>query len=164
MALGALLGDRFAIEQPIGTGGMGEVFRARDRRSGEAVAVKVLSDGRGHRSARFVREVEMLAELSHPGIVRYVSHGETAAGELFLVMEWLDGEDLKTHLEHAPVTMSEAVKLATRVAEALGTAHARGIVHRDLKPSNIFLPGGRIDQVKVLDFGIAQRDGRTQLT
>ncbi len=159
MRLEALVGDRFEIEHQIGTGGMGEVFRARDRLTGEIVALKILSEGRGHRTARFEREVELLAELSHPGIVRYVAHGETSSGELFLAMELLDGEDLNSRLERAPPTMSEAVKLAMRVAEALGAAHARGIVHRDLKPSNLFLPGGRLEQVKVLDFGIAFREG-----
>jgi len=164
MRLEALVGDRFEIEHRIGTGGMGEVFRARDRLTGEIVALKLISDGRGHRTARFEREVELLSELSHPGIVRYVAHGETSSGELFLAMELLDGEDLNSRLERAPPTMSEAVKLATRAAEALGAAHARGIVHRDLKPSNLFLPGGQIEQVKVLDFGIAFREGGTQLT
>jgi hypothetical protein len=164
MELGDLLGDRFEIEQRIATGGMGEVFRARDRVSGEPVAVKVMSDGREHRTARFAREIELLAELSHPGVVRYVAHGETAAGKLFLAMEWLDGEDLKARLEREALTIGEAVTLARRVAEALGAAHARGVVHRDLKPSNLFLPGGRIDAVKVLDFGIAHRSGRTPLT
>jgi tetratricopeptide (TPR) repeat protein len=164
MDVGDLLGDRFEIEQQIRAGGMGEVFRARDRVSGEAVAVKVLSDEREHRTARFAREIELLAELSHPGIVRYISHGATPSGERFLVMEWLEGEDLKARLDRASLTMSEAVTLATRVAEALGAAHVRGIVHRDLKPSNLFLPEGRIEQVKVLDFGIAQQAGRTQLT
>jgi len=164
MQLGDLLDGRFEIEQQIATGGMGEVFRARDRVSGEAVAVKVMSDGHDHRTARFAREIELLSELSHPGIVRYVAHGETVSGELFLAMEWLDGEDLKARLDRAPLTMGEAVTLATRVAEALGAAHVRGIVHRDLKPSNVFLPGRRIDAVKVLDFGIAHRRGRTQLT
>jgi len=159
-----LIADRFEIEQQIATGGMGEVFRAHDRVSGEVVAVKVMSEGRAHRTARFAREVELLAELSHPGIVRYVAHGETPSGKLFLAMEWLDGEDLKARLEREPLTMDEAVTLATRVAEALGAAHARGVVHRDLKPSNLFLPGCRIDAVKVLDFGIAHRRGRTQLT
>src|SRR6185436_13582567 len=95
MELGELLGDRFEIEQQIVKGGMGEVFRARDRVSNEAVAVKVLFDERERRGERFAREVELLSELSHPGIVRYVSHGETPSGERFLVMEWLDGEDLK---------------------------------------------------------------------
>jgi tetratricopeptide (TPR) repeat protein len=164
MKLADLLHDRFEIEQQISTGGMGQVFRARDRVSGEAVAVKVLSDERDYRIVRFAREIDLLSELSHPGIVRYLSHGATASGERFLVMEWLEGEDLKARLERAPLTMSESVTLATRVAEALGAAHARGIVHRDLKPSNLFLPEGRIEHVKVLDFGIALREGRAQLT
>src|SRR5512140_1670487 len=164
MELGALLGDRFEIEQHIAKGGMGEVFRARDRLSNEVVAIKVLADARDRRGERFAREVQLLSELSHPGIVRYVAHGETPSGALFLAMEWLEGEALKTRLEREALTMSEAVMLATRVAEALGAAHARRIVHRDMKPSNLFLPGGRVDQVKVIDFGIAHSKGRTQLT
>jgi len=166
MKPGHLLGDRdrFEIEQRVGAGGMGQIFRARDRETGEPVAVKIISDMREHRAARFAREVELLAELTHPGIVRYIAHGDSPDGSRFLVMEWLDGEDLGARLARAPLTVGEAVKLATRVAEALGEAHARGVVHRDLKPSNLFLPGGRVDQVKVLDFGIAQREGRTRMT
>ncbi len=164
MMPGEQLSDRWQLEHVIATGGMGEVFRARDRISGEVVAVKVLSDERSLRTERFVRESQLLAELSHPGIVRYLSHGVTPSGQLFLVMEWLDGEELGARLQRGPLAVGEAVTLATRVAEALGAAHARGIVHRDLKPSNLLLPGGRIDQVKVLDFGIAQRDGSTPLT
>src|SRR5206468_3275999 len=82
--------------------------------------IKLLADRREQRTARFAREVDLLAELSHPGIVRYVSHGTTPAGQRFLVMEWLDGEDLKARLDRAPLTVGEAVELATRVAEALG--------------------------------------------
>jgi tetratricopeptide (TPR) repeat protein len=164
MIPGELLGSRFEIERSIGSGGMGTVFRARDPISGEMVAVKVISDERSQLAERFAREVKVLAELSHPGIVRYICHGVTSSGQRFLAMEWVDGEVLKTRLQRGPLTVSEAVTLATRVAEALGAAHARGVVHRDLKPSNLILPGGRVDQVKVLDFGIAQREGRTQLT
>jgi hypothetical protein len=164
MTPGKLLGNRFEIEQPIGGGGMGTVFRARDPISGAVVAVKVISEERGHHTERFAREIKVLAELSHPAIVRYVSHGTTAAGELFLAMEWLDGETVKSRLERGPLTASEAVALATRVAQALGAAHGHGVIHRDLKPSNLILPGGRIDQVKIVDFGIAQRVGRTRLT
>src|SRR5262249_39565300 len=94
----------------------------------------------------------------------HITHGDMPSGARFLVMEWLDGETLKSRLARATLTTKEAVQLATRVAQALGAAHARGIVHRDLKPGNLFLPGGRIDGVKVLDFGTAQREGRTQLT
>src|SRR4051812_4497931 len=156
--------DRFELEQAIGTGGMGTVFRARDSISGETVAVKIISDGQGHLAERFAREVQVLAAVSHPGIVRYISHGVTSSGKLFLAMEWVDGEVLETRLQRGPLSVGEAVTLATRVADALGAAHALGIVHRDLKPSNLILPGGRIDQVKILDFGIAQRLGGTQLT
>src|SRR5215831_7949963 len=164
MQPGSVLDDRFEIEQAVRTGGMGEVFRARDRVSGERVAIKVLSDERERRAERFEREIELLSELSHPGIVRYIAHGVVPSGSLFLAMEWLDGEELKDRVRRAPLTMGEAVRLATQVAQALGAAHARGIVHRDLNPGNLFLPGGRIDQVKVLDFGIALREGRSQLT
>ncbi|HEX8113235.1 MAG TPA: protein kinase, partial [Kofleriaceae bacterium] len=164
MTPGDLFGDRFEIEQSVDSGGMGTVFRARDPISGEAVAVKVIADERSHVAERFAREVQVLAELSHPGIVRYISHGVTPSGELFLAMEWIDGEILETRLQRGPLTISDAVTLATRVADALGAAHALGIVHRDLKPSNLILPGGRIDQVKVLDFGIARRAQGTQLT
>ena len=164
MALGDVLGDRFEMEHQVRAGGMGHVFRALDRLSGETVAVKVIAGTREHHAARFIREVELLSELCHPGIVRYISHGATPSGKLFLVMEWLDGEDLWRHLKRESLTMSDSVTLATRVAEALGAAHARGIVHRDLKPSNLFLCDGRIDRVKVLDFGIAHKEGLTQLT
>ena len=102
MIPGELLDDRFELEQPIGTGGMGTVFRARDSISGETVAIKVLSDQQSHLAKRFAREVKVLAELSHPGIVRYISHGTTSSGELFLAMEWIDGEILKTRLERVP--------------------------------------------------------------
>jgi hypothetical protein len=164
MTPGELLDDRFELGQAIGSGGMGTVYRARDPISGETVAIKVLSEQQGHLAERFAREIKVLAALSHPGVVRYISHGLTASGELFLVMEWVDGELLKTRLERGPLSLGESVTLATRIAEAIGAAHARDIVHRDLKPSNLILPAGRIDRVKLLDFGIAQREGRTQLT
>src|SRR3954465_14648626 len=93
------LDDRFELEQPIGSGGMGTVFRARDSISGETVAVKILSDGQGHLAERFARGVKVVAALSPPGIVRYLSHGVTSSGKLFLAMEWVDGEILKTRLE-----------------------------------------------------------------
>ncbi|HEX3758029.1 MAG TPA: protein kinase [Kofleriaceae bacterium] len=158
------LADRFEIESRVAIGGMGEVFRARDPASGEVVAVKILPDAHTPHSDRFTREIQVLAELEHPGIVRYRSHGVTPDGEPFLVMEWLDGEALRTRLERGTLPVADAIALATRVADALGAVHARGIVHRDLNPSNLFLSGGRTDQVKVLDFGIAQWHGRTQLT
>jgi serine/threonine protein kinase len=159
-----LLADRFEIEYRVQGGGMGAVFRARDRASGSPTAIKVIATSQDPRGERFAREVQLLSELSHPAIVRYVAHGVTAVGAPFLVMEWLDGEDLRCRLARQPLSIGESVALAARVAEALGAAHARGIVHRDLKPSNLFLPEGRVDQVKVLDFGIAHQEGLAQLT
>src|ERR1043165_1385820 len=87
------LNERFQIEQSIGVGGMGEVFRARDAVSGETVAIKVLSVDSEHHADRFTREAELLSELSHPGIVRYIDHGTTQDGRPYLVMEWLEGGD-----------------------------------------------------------------------
>jgi eukaryotic-like serine/threonine-protein kinase len=143
---------------------MGEVFRARDRVSGEAVAVKVLLESRSGEDRRFTREAAVLSELRHPGIVRYVAHGVTDAGEPYLAMEWLEGEDLSCRLGRRALMMDETLTLLTRVAGALAAAHARGVVHRDLKPSNLFLVGRDIGQVKVLDFGIARRGGATPIT
>jgi tetratricopeptide (TPR) repeat protein len=166
MQPGDLLGDhgRFELEEQIGAGGMGQVFRARDRETGAPAAVKLVSDARDHRAARFAREAKVLSELTHPGIVRYIAHGDTPDGSRFLAMEWLEGEDLKARLARSPLTVGDTIKLGTRVAEALGAAHARGVVHRDLKPSNLFLPGGRVDQVKILDFGIARSESSAHLT
>src|SRR4051794_11723683 len=142
---------------------MSIVYRARDKHTGALVALKVLQ-GSDQLGARFARESRVLAELSHPGIVRYVAHGATAAGQRYLAMEWLDGEDLAERLIRGGLTARESVVLATRVAEALGFAHVRGIVHRDIKPSNIFLPERQAERVKILDFGIArQREGVASL-
>jgi len=157
MRPGDLVSDRFEIEQKAGSGGMGVVYRAKDRHTGEPVALKVLHVSGSEARARFGREARVLADLTHPGIVRYVAHGETPKGERFLAMEWLAGEDLQDRLRREGLTLSESVRLALRVAEALAVAHARGIVHRDLKPSNVFLVDRQVDRVKVLDFGIARR-------
>src|ERR1041384_8621684 len=94
MELADLLEDRFEVEHQVASGGMAGVFRARVRSSGEPVSIKVLFDSGDRRGARFTREAELLSELSHPGIVRYVTHGVAPAGALFLVMEWLEGEEI----------------------------------------------------------------------
>src|SRR5262245_12750307 len=156
MQPGDVLGERFELEQRACAGGMGEVFRAKDRASGEAVAVKVLLEKRAHDQARFAREAKVLAELSHPAIVRYVAHGVAPSGEPYLAMEWLDGEDLSKRLKRGRLTVDETVALGRRVAHALAAAHERSVVHRDLKPGNLFLSGRDLECVKVLDFGIAR--------
>lgn len=143
---------------------MGMVFQARDLASGERVAVKVLLHDSPLAAARFARETRILAEFSHPGIVRHIDHGITSSGQHYLVMEWLEGEDLRARLKRGGLTLAESIELATQVASALAAAHARGVVHRDLKPSNLFLVGDRIDQVKLIDFGLARFDEATIMT
>jgi hypothetical protein len=153
---GDIVADRFEIRDLAGSGGMGEVFRAHDRLTGEPVALKVLRWRGRHDTSRFTREAVVLAELRHPAIVRYVAHGETAFGEMYLAMEWLTGTDLATRLAASALDVVDAVSLVRRAAEGLGCAHARGIVHRDIKPTNLFLEEDRPDRVKLLDFGLAR--------
>ncbi len=153
---GEVLGGRFVIEHAVGKGGMGVVFRATDRATQEAVALKVLRNREGD-ARRFEREARVLSELSHDAIVRYVAHGVTPDGDPWLAMEWLQGEDLASWLEARALTPRAALVLASRVASALAAAHALGVVHRDIKPANLVLPDGDPARVKVLDFGIARR-------
>jgi hypothetical protein len=164
---GEIVAERFEIERLAGSGGMGAVYRVLDHATGEPAAVKVLW---GHTLAdpdlaeRFGREAEVLRELEHPGIVRYIDHGQTPEGEPWLALEWLEGESLSQALRTRSLSVAESVAIGLRVAEALRAAHLRGIVHRDLKPSNLYLVGGTIDGLKVLDFGIAKVTGGAPLT
>ncbi|WP_437486645.1 protein kinase [Sorangium sp. So ce1014] len=165
MLPGSVIDGRFEVEALAGAGGMGTVYRARDRASGATVALKLLREADAQAAARFAHEARVLSGLEHPHIVRYVTHGTTPPGEPFLVMEWLAGETLSERLSRGALRLEEGLALARAVAEALGTAHARGIVHRDIKPSNLFLVEGSIEHVKVLDFGIARQHATaTRLT
>src|SRR5262249_50790681 len=119
--------------------------------------VKILRAQSALDNERFTREVALLANLVHPGIVRYVAHGTTSLGAPYLAMEWLQGQTLSEKFAERRFTLVEAVTLAQRVAEALAVAHQRGVVHRDIKPGNLFLPDGDIAKVKVVDFGIARQ-------
>ncbi len=156
---GVLFANRFEIDRTAGAGGMGVVYRARDCLTGQIVALKVLNSAGAdpQEGARFGREVQILAELRHPGIVSYLCHGQSASGQSYLAMEWLEGEDLNQRLKRGPLSLQEACLLLGRTAAALALAHERGIVHRDVNPSNLFLPGGDLGSVKLLDFGIARR-------
>jgi eukaryotic-like serine/threonine-protein kinase len=149
--------DRFELKSQAGTGGMGTVYQALDRETGELVALKVLQARGMTDAARFDQEAIVLRELRHPGIVRYVDHGVTANGDPYIAMEWLEGETLERRLFRGSLPPRALAALASRVLEALATAHAKAVVHRDIKPSNIYLVGGRIDDVRILDFGIARR-------
>src|SRR5262245_35107354 len=136
---------------------MSTVYRALDRESGVTVALKILAPDLIDTFDRFRREVALLAELEHPGIVRYVAHGVDGM-TCFLAMEWIDGATLLDLLQDG-LTAAESVTVVTRVAAALGVAHDRGVIHRDVKPSNILFRGGDLAEVQVIDFGIARRQG-----
>lgn len=161
---GSLFANRFEIQRAAGRGGMGTVYRAIDRYSGDVVGLKLLHPGMvGEDEAeRFAREGRMLAELRHPGIVAHVAHGQTPDGQLFLAMEWLNGIDLSQRLMQGPLVVQDCVRLAEQIADALMVAHQHDIIHRDLKPSNLFLVDGDVGRVKILDFGIARRLASSQ--
>jgi serine/threonine protein kinase len=163
---GARLGHYHLLER-VGEGGMGTVYRAEDKRSGGTVAVKVLDETRTRDPqilSRFRREARIEAALRHPNISAFHDFDEAVLGEgpggyrrrvIFLVIEWVPGEDLTDILQRGErLPPLRLVEIAQQVTAALEVAHAAGIVHRDLKPSNIRLtPEG---QVKVLDFGLAK--------
>ena len=155
LAPGSSLG-RYTVTAPLGSGGMGEVYRAKDTRLNRDVAIKVLAPHLATDSTalvRFEREAQALAALSHPGIVAVYDVGRHD-GSAFVVMEFLEGETLRARLSSGAMGLRKALDCAVQIAHALAGAHDRGIVHRDLKPENIFIcPDGR---VKVLDFGIVQ--------
>ena len=146
----------YEIVAPLGVGGMGEVYRARDLRLDRYVAIKRISDSLARDPgylARFEREARMLAALSHPGIGAI--YGLEQQGDVrFLVLELVEGESLSDTLDAGPLEPSRALDIAGQIAEALAAAHAKGVIHRDLKPANVRVtPDGR---AKVLDFGLAK--------
>ncbi len=145
--------DPFEILEEAGVGGMGVVYRARDRATGRILALKVLKSAVGE-VTRFTLEAHLLKKLDHPSIVEYVHHGVAEDGRPYLAMEWLEGESLENELRVRPLTVRATLRVARAVADALAFAHAAGIVHRDLKPSNVFITTS--GETKLLDFGIAK--------
>ncbi len=146
----------YEIVAPIGAGGMGEVYRARDTQLDRDVAIKVLPEGIAKDPvalSRFEREAKAVAALSHPNIVGIHGFG-TEDGTAYAVMELLAGETLRECLRVGQLPLRKAVEHAVEVAQGLAAAHAKGIVHRDLKPENIFIT--RDARVKILDFGLAR--------
>jgi Tol biopolymer transport system component len=154
LAAGARLGPYRVIE-PLGTGGMGEVYRARDTRLERDVAIKILPAQVAQdpdRQARFEREARAVAALSHPNILAIHDVG-AHDGTTYAVTELLEGETLRQRLEAGAATPRKAVEIGTQIANGLAAAHDKGVVHRDLKPENVFIT--RDGRVKILDFGLA---------
>ncbi|MDO8795193.1 MAG: protein kinase [Vicinamibacterales bacterium] len=155
MTPGTQLGP-YEVLSLLGSGGMGEVYRARDTKLNRDVALKILPDAvasDADRLARFTREAQTLAALNHPNIAAIYGIEESRDVRA-LVMELVDGEDLSAHIARGPMSLAEVVPIARQIAEALEAAHEQGIIHRDLKPANIKV---RADgTVKVLDFGLAK--------
>src|SRR5438132_6027797 len=155
LAAGTKLGP-YEILAPLGAGGMGEVYRARDTKLGRDVALKVLPEAFAkdcEHMARFQREAQMLASLNHPNIASIYGL-EESGGVRALVMELVEGPTLAERVREGAIPIEEALPIAKQIAEALEYAHERGIIHRDLKPANIKLTAD--GKVKVLDFGLAK--------
>ncbi len=154
----------YEIASPLGAGGMGEVFRARDTKLNRDVAIKVLPAAfaqDSERVARFRREAQVLASLNHPNIAAI--HGlEESGGVVALALELVEGEDLAERLKRGAIPVEESVAIAKQIAEGLEAAHEKGIVHRDLKPANLKLTKEGL--VKILDFGLAKAYEREGVT
>ena len=146
----------YEVLSAIGSGGMGEVYRARDTKLGRDVALKILPEAfarDAERRARFQREAKVLASLNHSNIAALYGIEDSAASEA-LVMELVEGPTLAERIKSVPIPVDEVVKIAKQICDALEYAHERGIVHRDLKPANVKLTSD--DTVKILDFGLAK--------
>ena len=156
--IGKTLGQ-YVIEQAIGEGGMGVVYRARDTRLDRTVAVKVVSertdtDPAGH--ARLLREARAASALNHPGVCT-VHQVEEFDGQTVLVMEFVEGRPLSEAIPRTGFPLETVIRYGTQIADALAHAHARGVVHRDLKSQNVMVTAE--DRIKILDFGLAKRGG-----
>jgi serine/threonine protein kinase len=146
--------DRYEVIEPLARGGMGTVYRGRDRELHRPVAIKVLSATKASDAdaARLQLEARILARLEHPGIVPVYDLGRLDDGRIFYVMKLVQGARLDEHVAERPLT--ERLRLFARICEPVAFAHAHGIVHRDLKPDNVMV--GRFGEVLVMDWGVAQ--------
>jgi serine/threonine-protein kinase len=161
-----LIAGRYRLEEPIGEGGMAQVWRAMDQRLDRPVALKLLTltaeDETQERAVqRFLREARLAAAVRHPNVVDVLDFGTTDEGRPFMVLELLEGESLEARLSREPaLTLAELVELMIAVLDGLEAVHRAGIVHRDVKPDNVFLVAdGDRARPKLLDFGVSRADG-----
>src|SRR5437660_8561925 len=155
LTAGAKLGP-YEIQSPLGAGGMGEVYRARDTRLGRDVALKILPESFSRetdRLHRFEQEARAVAALNHPNILAIFDTGQNN-GSPFLVSELLEGETLRSVLDLGAMPQRKTIDYGVQIAQGLAAAHEKGIVHRDLKPENIFVT--KDGRIKNLDFGLAK--------
>src|SRR5215472_3012935 len=155
-ASGTKLGP-YEIQCPLGSGGMGDVYRARDTRLSRDVALKILPDSfaaSGDRLQRFETEARAVAALNHPNILAVFDIGQHNSSP-YMVAELLDGHTLRDMLQNGPLPQRKAIDYAVQIAQGLASAHENGIVHRDVKPENVFIT--RDGRVKILDFGLAKQ-------
>ena len=156
MLAGRTIGH-YEVLQPVGDGGMGVVYKARDTRLGRTVALKFLkprADTDQSAAERFRLEARAAGALEHPNICTIHDIGETDDGRLYLAMPLYDGETLERRIARGPLPVEEAIDIAAQMLRGLAKAHARGIIHRDIKPANVFITSDSV--VKLLDFGIAK--------
>jgi serine/threonine-protein kinase len=147
----------FTLERLVGAGGMGKVYCAIDRRTGNPVAIKTLAKSRQRNRnvvQRFLQEAQILAKLAHPNIVAFHGIGRFPGGGYFMVMDYIEGTDLQARISRAPLPINEALRIFRQVADAVRHAHVSGIVHGDIKPANVLL--NKSSETIVTDFGLAQ--------
>ncbi|HKU99019.1 MAG TPA: serine/threonine-protein kinase [Vineibacter sp.] len=167
LAPGVVLSSTFEIEHLVARGGMGEVYRARHRITGDPIAIKTIRPelaGDEKIAELFKREAQALRNIRHPAIVSYEGVFDDGTGALYIAMEYVDGPSLSRLMQNGPLPEADVRRLRDRVADGLAAAHAQGVIHRDLSPDNVILPGGRIDAAKLIDFGIAKQTESSKAT
>jgi eukaryotic-like serine/threonine-protein kinase len=165
---GKILLGKYRITTTVSRGGMGAVYLARDIYTGQRHAIKLLRSDIGtmpELRKRFLLECQTTRSISHPAIVQASAVGETPEGELFIVMEYIDGPPLRKFITDKSLSIRNAILIAASCAEGLAAAHEQNIIHRDLKPENILIPRKKQDSiVKIVDFGIARIIGTPGIT
>ncbi|MFO0610461.1 MAG: serine/threonine-protein kinase, partial [Polyangiales bacterium] len=159
--VGNTVGGKYALQRVLGVGGMGAVYEAVHAYTNRRVALKILGPDYAaspDATARFLQEAQAPSSIGHPNIVEVLDAGEDPAVGLYLVLEYLDGEDMESAVEHGRLDLASLLDATLQLLDALGAAHARGFVHRDIKPANVFLVRDRAGRLraKLLDFGIAR--------
>jgi len=163
--IGTIVADQYKILSRIGSGGMGEVYKAEDVRLKRKVAIKFLATeqiGKGTARSRFVREAQAASVLDHPNICTIHEISELEGEQLYIVMSFYDGQTLWDRMEEGPLPLLEAIEVTLGTLEGLGHAHERGVLHRDIKPANIMITD--TGEVKLLDFGLARQRGQDRIT